>query len=468
MQDDARRVEHGAQAGRGPRQRRHRCVGDGVRGDLARARSGAAYGRLHRRGRAAPPRLGAARQHRVCPRDGTPGVGHGGTVGRAPGTVPGEAPWTDVADSTSALGGAAGDASPGGRHPSRLGGGRHFDAARRAARRAAGVRLLRQPHHERDARADEVLAPCRLPREGTDLRLLRLSYVGFDGEHIGARWSSRGPRPRRRTAFRDGVRSAVAHPSDGLVDAYRGADDRSMAANNTSAYNCRRVAGSLAGRRTRTAPRSTSTRCRTRTSQGSRSSRRRARLLSIGRRRGRGSSAAATPSWRRSRGSAGVGAGAGASQRTTSTSQRPVSDSARATRLPFPRGHFRTVVRGRKCPHGREVGPRPAPLTRRRMGIEPTRPRSSASTVLKTAGDTSTPNASIGDPQVHLRGRQQHATRARVAAPLGASPSPTVDARAGPNVRRNSGAGDRGSRLPGSRSMLCSQGRGGPPLGGLS
>ncbi len=29
-----------------------------------------------------------------------------------------------------------------------------------------------------------------------------------------------------------------------LVDAYRGDDDRSMAANNTSAYNCRRVAGS--------------------------------------------------------------------------------------------------------------------------------------------------------------------------------------------------------------------------------
>jgi poly-gamma-glutamate synthesis protein (capsule biosynthesis protein) len=29
-----------------------------------------------------------------------------------------------------------------------------------------------------------------------------------------------------------------------LVDDYRGDDDRSMAANNTSAYNCRRVAGS--------------------------------------------------------------------------------------------------------------------------------------------------------------------------------------------------------------------------------
>ncbi len=29
-----------------------------------------------------------------------------------------------------------------------------------------------------------------------------------------------------------------------LVDAYRGDDDRSMAANNTSAYNCRSVAGS--------------------------------------------------------------------------------------------------------------------------------------------------------------------------------------------------------------------------------
>jgi poly-gamma-glutamate synthesis protein (capsule biosynthesis protein) len=84
---------------------------------------------------------------------------------------------------------------------------------------------------------------CPVP--WSDLRLLRLSYVGFDGRaHSGelviaakhardvvrvfarlydARWPIRRMRP---------------------VSAYGGDDDRSMAADNTSAYNCRRVAGS--------------------------------------------------------------------------------------------------------------------------------------------------------------------------------------------------------------------------------
>jgi poly-gamma-glutamate synthesis protein (capsule biosynthesis protein) len=77
-----------------------------------------------------------------------------------------------------------------------------------------------------------------------DLRYLRLSYVGFDGrDHVGAmvvhatyadqvagvfarlylaRWPIRRMRP---------------------INAYGGDDDRSMSANNTSGYNCRRVAG---------------------------------------------------------------------------------------------------------------------------------------------------------------------------------------------------------------------------------
>lgn len=84
---------------------------------------------------------------------------------------------------------------------------------------------------------------CPVP--WSDLRLLRLSYVGFDGRsHYGelvvaarhardvvrvfgrlyeARWPIRRMRP---------------------VSVYGGDDDRSMAADNTSAYNCRRVAGS--------------------------------------------------------------------------------------------------------------------------------------------------------------------------------------------------------------------------------
>ena len=80
---------------------------------------------------------------------------------------------------------------------------------------------------------------------GADLRHLRLTYVGFDGrDHTGelvvaARWA----RPvvgvfERLYDARWPIRRMR------LVDAYGGDDDRSMAANNTSAYNCRRVPGS--------------------------------------------------------------------------------------------------------------------------------------------------------------------------------------------------------------------------------
>jgi poly-gamma-glutamate synthesis protein (capsule biosynthesis protein) len=85
-------------------------------------------------------------------------------------------------------------------------------------------------------------AGCPVPL--TDLRYLRLAYVGFDdavhtGEMVvhadhaedvvevfGRLYDARWPIFRMR-----------------LVDEYAGDDDRSMAANNTSAYNCRRVAG---------------------------------------------------------------------------------------------------------------------------------------------------------------------------------------------------------------------------------
>ena len=82
------------------------------------------------------------------------------------------------------------------------------------------------------------------PTGWSDLRHLRLPYVGFDGrEHTGelvvaARWA----RPvvgvfARLHAARWPIRRMR------LVDEYGGVDDRSMAADNTSAYNCRRVAG---------------------------------------------------------------------------------------------------------------------------------------------------------------------------------------------------------------------------------
>jgi poly-gamma-glutamate synthesis protein (capsule biosynthesis protein) len=78
-----------------------------------------------------------------------------------------------------------------------------------------------------------------------DLRLLRMSYLGFDGRHHVGEMVVASP-------YAPGVVKVFERLYDArwpirrmrLVDAFGGNDDRSMAADNTSAYNCRRVAGS--------------------------------------------------------------------------------------------------------------------------------------------------------------------------------------------------------------------------------
>jgi D-alanyl-D-alanine carboxypeptidase len=82
------------------------------------------------------------------------------------------------------------------------------------------------------------------PIAPSQLRLLRLSYWGFDGKaHVGS------------LVVRDRVAGAVVTVFRRLytarfpirrlrkVDAYRGSDDASMAADNTSGFNCRFVSG---------------------------------------------------------------------------------------------------------------------------------------------------------------------------------------------------------------------------------
>jgi poly-gamma-glutamate synthesis protein (capsule biosynthesis protein) len=78
-----------------------------------------------------------------------------------------------------------------------------------------------------------------------DLRHLRLSYVDFHGR------AATGELVMHREVAQDVVRVferlyAARWPIARmeLVEAFDGDDDASMAANNTSAYNCRRVAGS--------------------------------------------------------------------------------------------------------------------------------------------------------------------------------------------------------------------------------
>ncbi|MEW6472402.1 MAG: M15 family metallopeptidase [Actinomycetota bacterium] len=84
---------------------------------------------------------------------------------------------------------------------------------------------------------------CPVPLR--DLRLVTITHWGFDGQ----------PRPGElvvHAAHAEGIQRvfgelfAAAFPIDQvrLVDEFGGDDDRSMAANNTSAFNCRRVRGS--------------------------------------------------------------------------------------------------------------------------------------------------------------------------------------------------------------------------------
>jgi hypothetical protein len=81
-----------------------------------------------------------------------------------------------------------------------------------------------------------------------ELRTLRLSYWGFDGRaHVGSLVVNRRVTRdvvrvfRRLHAARFPIRRMVP------VSAYRGDDDASMAADNTSAFNCRSAVGSTTG-----------------------------------------------------------------------------------------------------------------------------------------------------------------------------------------------------------------------------
>ena len=84
---------------------------------------------------------------------------------------------------------------------------------------------------------------CPVPL--ADLRYLRMTYVGFDGRaHTGEMVVHEEYAERVAHVF--GRLYDVGWPIRRmrLVDEYGGEDRRSMAADNTSGFNCRRVAGS--------------------------------------------------------------------------------------------------------------------------------------------------------------------------------------------------------------------------------
>ena len=77
-----------------------------------------------------------------------------------------------------------------------------------------------------------------------DLRLLRMPYWGFDGEvHRGRLVVNAKQANKVLRVFRRLYRAQFPIRRMRLIEAYDGSDDRSMAANNTSAFNCRTVGG---------------------------------------------------------------------------------------------------------------------------------------------------------------------------------------------------------------------------------
>ena len=83
---------------------------------------------------------------------------------------------------------------------------------------------------------------CPVPIE--ELRLLTLDYWGFDGQkHVGQMIVHADVAEPVLGAFERLFRARYPIQRIELVDQYEADDERSMGANNTSAFNCREVAG---------------------------------------------------------------------------------------------------------------------------------------------------------------------------------------------------------------------------------
>ena len=83
---------------------------------------------------------------------------------------------------------------------------------------------------------------CPVPL--SDLRLVKLTHWGFDGQaHPGELVVHRDVADRILGVFASLFEARFPIQQIRLIDEFGGDDDRSMAANNTSAFNCRRVAG---------------------------------------------------------------------------------------------------------------------------------------------------------------------------------------------------------------------------------
>lgn len=122
-----------------------------------------------------------------------------------------------------------------------LGAGRHHD--RRLPAYSWSVRGIGPALRHRMRASHRPGCPVPL----ADLRHLRMTYVGFDGRaHTGELVIHRDYARRVAGVFGRLYDARWPIRRMRLVDDYRGSDRRSMAADNTSGFNCRKVAGSRA------------------------------------------------------------------------------------------------------------------------------------------------------------------------------------------------------------------------------
>lgn len=104
------------------------------------------------------------------------------------------------------------------------------------------VRKIGSALRERMTGSGHDAASC--PVALAELRRLKMSYIGFDGrKHTGVMVVHADHADDVVGVFRRLYRARWPIRRMRLVSEYGGNDNRSMAANNTSGYNCRRVAG---------------------------------------------------------------------------------------------------------------------------------------------------------------------------------------------------------------------------------
>jgi hypothetical protein len=83
---------------------------------------------------------------------------------------------------------------------------------------------------------------CPVPTD--DLRYVRLSYVGYDGQaHDGELVVHKEVAEDVRAIFKELYEARFPIERMRLIEAYQGDDDKSMADNNTSGFNCRSATG---------------------------------------------------------------------------------------------------------------------------------------------------------------------------------------------------------------------------------